>query len=535
MSDTDTLGIVVNMRGGREAAAQADAVAKALGGIGTAAGSVTVNMREASASSDRTSNSFLHAITTTLRYAAAFTALSAAGAVISSGFKFDATMEQDTVAFTHFLGSAAAARKELALLYDIAAKTPFSFQDVTSATRKFLAFGFSVTDANKELGILGDAVAGIGGGSEEINRLILAIGQIRAKGRLQGEELLQLTELGLISTQQIAAQMNMTGAEFLKQVQRGKVGSEDAIRAINNVLTEQFKGSADEQSKTLIGQLSTAKDYGAQAAGALVQPLVDFVKSNVMPKIIADFQKASEYLKAGGAQDIYHYLGLTLKILTPLIALLVVYKGAVLAVTAAEALWAGANVAVALWGTLAAVVALIPAVTSLADAWVLLDAATYGNPFVALIVGIIALGVALVVLYKKWGFFHDLVNSTVHIIASYFEAQWHIFQRVLDIIQKVAGALATIGGGAAHVIGSALKFTGFHATGGTIPVGGFGVVGDAGPEIATNTGAGTVITPMGGGAGASSPRVLQPIQFHLDGRVFAEAMVNVGATAAARA
>jgi hypothetical protein len=72
------------------------------------------------------------------------------------------------------------------------------------------------------------------------------------------------------------------------------------------------------------------------------------------------------------------------------------------------------------------------------------------------------------------------------------------------------------------------------AGGGTIPVGGAAIVGEAGAELARNRGGKTEITPLGGGA-APAPRVLQPVQFAVDGRVFAEAMFDVGQTAAARA
>jgi tape measure domain-containing protein len=47
---------------------------------------------------------------------------------------------------------------------------------------------------------IGDAVAGVGGGADAIDRVSLAIGQMQAKGRVQSEELLQLAEAGVPPT-----------------------------------------------------------------------------------------------------------------------------------------------------------------------------------------------------------------------------------------------------------------------------------------------------------------------------------------------
>lgn len=538
---SENLDIIVRLRGGPDAAAKARQVARGLQEIDSVSGKVSVSARQVGQETKRTQNAFAAAIGTTLRYSAAYGALRVAGQAFMTGFRFDATMEQNTVAFTHFLGSATAAKTELSTLYDIAAKTPFEFTDITSVTRRFLAFGFSVGDANKELAIMGDAVAGIGGGRDELNRLALVIGQIQAKGRLQGDELLQLAELGLIGPQQIAQQMGMAQDAFFKAVTAGKITSEQAIESINAVLVAQFKGSAAEQSRTLIGQLSTAKDYGAQAAGALVQPLVDFAKSDALPKLINAFKEGGAFLKSSSGQSTLDSLGKIAKPLADVVALWVAYKVAVVGLNKAIAVYEALQVAGALAGTFSAAILLAPAVTSLADAWWLLNAAIEGTWLAALgPVGWAAAAlIAIGALYWKWQWFHNAVNDTFGVIWKMVKA----LGKAVDALDKLQHPLRG-GGGAGSGdplnpgqprtpfgwLGHAL---GFMANGGTIPVGGAAVVGERGPELAVNRGGGTTITPMSHAPAMAPVRILQPLA--INGRVFAEVMLEVGQTASARA
>jgi hypothetical protein len=69
------------------------------------------------------------------------------------------------------------------------------------------------------------------------------------------------------------------------------------------------------------------------------------------------------------------------------------------------------GIASALWGTLSAVVALIPAITSAADAMTLLDMAMDANPIGVVVVAIGALIGAMYLAYKHCKWFRDIVNS----------------------------------------------------------------------------------------------------------------------------
>ncbi|MDU5282575.1 MAG: tape measure protein, partial [Dialister sp.] len=108
------------------------------------------------------------------------------------------------VAMTNLLGSADKAGTFIKELQNFAAHTPFEFNDVTKASQKFLAFGFTAEQIIPTLTAVGDAAAGVGAGQDGVNRLTLALGQIAAKGRLSSEEMMQITEMGIPAWQLLA-------------------------------------------------------------------------------------------------------------------------------------------------------------------------------------------------------------------------------------------------------------------------------------------------------------------------------------------
>lgn len=102
-----------------------------------------------------------------------------------------------------------------------------------------------------------------------ISSLTLAIGQIRSKGRLMAEELMQLTEAGLnrgAVLEQIGAARGLSGDRnsIVRQVEQlmsgGRVGSDEALRAIMSSISattgQEIGGLARSASQGLPGLLT---------------------------------------------------------------------------------------------------------------------------------------------------------------------------------------------------------------------------------------------------------------------------------------
>lgn len=278
----DDVTINIRTRGGRQSAREAQAAATGIRSIGHAASATNRGLTNFRRNTDLGAFS-LYALRRA-GYAAGL-AIGGIGAyAVKSGLAFNASMEQNEIAFTQFTGSSQAARRELSYLYKTAAATPFEVPQITQASRQLLAFGFNVKQANSLLHTVGDAAAGAGLGADAIDRIVLALGQIRAKGKLQSEELLQLEELGVIDPSKVAKNLGITTAQ-LADAGNQSISSAKAIRAIQKALDDTFGGQSAKQAQTFNGQLSTLHDNVNQTLGSLTKPAFTSLEKTWLPAL----------------------------------------------------------------------------------------------------------------------------------------------------------------------------------------------------------------------------------------------------------
>lgn len=227
--------------------------------------------------------------------------LGAAGvAAAGVGVKFNASMEQSRVAFTNLLGSSEEAQGMLDRLYKTAATTPFEFPQLVGATQKLLGFGMAAKDVEPAMTAVGDAVSAAGGGSEQIDKVATALGQIQAKGKVSTEELLQMAESGVPAMKLLADQLGMTGAELSDSLKAGSISADKGIAALVKGIEGRYGGMAAAQSKTFNGMLSTLKDNATQTLGVLTGPLFTALSSKVLPKVNEIAGAIQKWAKGGG-------------------------------------------------------------------------------------------------------------------------------------------------------------------------------------------------------------------------------------------
>src|SRR6266568_2429866 len=109
----------------------------------------------------------------------------------------NANMEQSRVALSGLLGSGQAADAMLRKLWSFAAATPFEFPQLVQSTQELVGMGFAAKDVIPVLTAVGDAAAGVGRGKEGVDRITLALGQMQARGKVTGQDMMQLTEAGI--------------------------------------------------------------------------------------------------------------------------------------------------------------------------------------------------------------------------------------------------------------------------------------------------------------------------------------------------
>lgn len=171
----------------------------------------------------------------------------------------NAEMEQYTTSLEVMLGSASKASAMIEKMRDFAAKTPLTLENVISGGSLLMSYGVDESNLIDTMTKLGDLASG---NAEKMDRITLAYGQMLAKGKVTGEELMQMTEAGVPLQTALAESIGVTGEEFSKMVSAGKVG----IDALNKAITElttgdgKFAGMMEKQSQTMQGMLSTLQD-----------------------------------------------------------------------------------------------------------------------------------------------------------------------------------------------------------------------------------------------------------------------------------
>jgi tape measure domain-containing protein len=224
-------------------------------------------------------------------------------AVIGGGIQFNANMQENEIAFTQMLGSAEKAKAMLQDLTQFAATTPFELPQVEDAAKKLLAFGFSAEQVKPMLTAIGDAAAGLGLGAAGIDRITLALGQMYAKGKVQGDEMLQLVEAGIPAWDILAKAMGVSTAQLQKMVSDGVVPADKAIQALVAGMEQHFPHMMDAQSKSFTGLMSNLKDNLSQAFGQIMKPTFDWLTNVALPKAVQLTTNFTQALKAGGMSE----------------------------------------------------------------------------------------------------------------------------------------------------------------------------------------------------------------------------------------
>lgn len=194
--------------------------------------------------------------------AMAATGAAVAGSALIMGHAFltaAGNMKATETGFATMLGSVDAAKAKIGELQTFAKTTPFDFSQSARAAQQLLAMGTSAEQLIPTMKSVGNAVAAAGGSTEVFLGALRAIGQIRTKGTVQAEELLQLAERGIPAYQILRKELKLT-AEQVANIGRMKISADTAIPALLRGFDARFGGALEAQSATYNGALSNFND-----------------------------------------------------------------------------------------------------------------------------------------------------------------------------------------------------------------------------------------------------------------------------------
>lgn len=160
------------------------------------------------------------------------------------------------IGFETMLGSKKKADKFMRDVKNFAVDTPFETQDVVSNAQRMLSVGWNRKNVLKDMNRIGNQSAATGTGAAGIERVTTALGQMRMKGKVSAEEMLQLTESNVKAWEYVAKGEGVSVAKAQEMVTKGLIPVD---KAINSILTgmDEFDGMMDETANRTAGGLKS--------------------------------------------------------------------------------------------------------------------------------------------------------------------------------------------------------------------------------------------------------------------------------------
>ena len=223
----------------------------------------------------------------------------AIGAVRAAKFVFAKTaeLESQTRSLQVLTGSVRQAKEIIEELQQLGAVTPFTSTELIDAAKRLQAFG---VEGNRVVEVTRRLADASGATGAELQGIVTAYGQVVAKGRLQGEELLQFQERGIGLQQELQKMYKLSGQELQDALSKGRISAEAVEAAIQRLTSTggKYANGAIAQSDTLSGRLSTLQDGVDQLARRIGQVLTPALKA-VFNQAIAVVDAVNQALSAG--------------------------------------------------------------------------------------------------------------------------------------------------------------------------------------------------------------------------------------------
>lgn len=195
--------------------------------------------------------------------------------ILGTGDEFQKFEKQ----LTSIYGDAAKGRDAFAWVKQFAKDTPLQLDQVMQSFIQLKNFGIDPMSGALQAAV--DQNAKLGGESERLQRITLAMGQAFAKSKLQGDDIKQMIEAGVPVWQLLTEVTGKSTAELQKMSEAGKIGK-DVMERFFAQMGKDSAGAATDQMKLLSGQWSNLGDNVQQFEDRIARKgVLDFFRDQL--------------------------------------------------------------------------------------------------------------------------------------------------------------------------------------------------------------------------------------------------------------
>lgn len=213
--------------------------------------------------------------------------LLSAGSLVNSGLNRLSAIENAEVSLRVMMGDEDKAKGFLDDVLAFAKTTPFAFPDLAESARNLVAFGMDSKKVVPTLKAIGDAAAASGKGSEGLNQVAGAFGDMQVSGTLSMDQINRLSSAGVPALKILANQTGISVDKMKKQISSGKMSSVKAIDDLVKGMQEGTKGIAgptakmagimEEMKGTWTGSIDSLKSSFSSSMAKLMTPVKPYL------------------------------------------------------------------------------------------------------------------------------------------------------------------------------------------------------------------------------------------------------------------
>ena len=198
-------------------------------------------------------------------YALGYLSVHGASQLLSSLVRVTGEFELQKTTLAAMLGDLNQAEHIITRIQGLAVESPFKFKELTTYAKQLSAFSVPTEELYETTKTLADVSAGLG---VDMNRIVLAYGQVFSAAFLRGQEVRQFTEAGIPILDELAKQFEelegraVSTGEVFDKISARLVPFEMVAKVFKDMTSEggKFYNMQEVQAETLRGKLSNLKD-----------------------------------------------------------------------------------------------------------------------------------------------------------------------------------------------------------------------------------------------------------------------------------
>lgn len=184
------------------------------------------------------------------------------GAITNLGKKAleaSANMEVLRQGLDFVLGSSEETDKLINGMRDLGEQSAYDTNELIPLARQWVNMGDNAETAVGKMTKIVDLGSAFGLTSEQIGSATLALSQMAAAGKINGQDMLQLTNANIPAWKLLADHMGLSVAELRKMSEAGQLG-EDAINELWDAIEERTQGATSRMNGTLMASFSNLEE-----------------------------------------------------------------------------------------------------------------------------------------------------------------------------------------------------------------------------------------------------------------------------------